>query len=351
MLDTSLEDFFDIVNQDENSEIHMRHDRRTGLKAIIAINSLKKGPTLGGCRCVPYSSTFKAIEDALLLARAMTLKSAIAGVPFGGGKAVLVNNGQITDRKAYFTEYGKFVESLGGKYITAVDSGTDLNDMDTVLAQTKYVSSTSQMDSSPAPYTSLGVFHGLKAAIKHKLNTESFSGLRIAVQGIGAVGLPLCKLLADDGAKLVIADVNPANIKEAERILGNSLLDVVKTDEIFAVDADILSPNALGAVLNDETISQIKAPIIGGAANNQLANEKHGDMLMKKDILFSPDFVINAGGLIYAANKYMGVETTVIEKHIKNIFNTMSTIFNDPSMGELQPQIIAKNIALQKLAD
>ncbi len=179
------EDLFDLVSDDEIGEIYLRHDKSTGLKAIVAINSYKLGPTLGGCRCVPYASTFDAIQDALLLARAMTLKSAIAGVPFGGGKAVLIRNEEIKDRKAYFTAYGKFINDLQGKYITAVDSGTNLDDMDIVAKQTKFVSSTSAMDSSPAPYTSLGVYHGIRAAVKHKYNKDSLEGLHISVQGVG----------------------------------------------------------------------------------------------------------------------------------------------------------------------
>jgi leucine dehydrogenase len=342
------DDLLDIVQDNENSEIYLRHDRETGLKAIVAINSYKLGPTLGGCRCVPYDSTFTAIEDALLLARAMTMKAAIAEVPFGGGKAVLINNEEIKDRKAYFTSYGKFIDSLDGKYITAVDSGTDIDDMDIVATQTKYVSSTSKMDSSPATYTALGVFNGIKSAVKHKLKLDSLSGLHVTVQGVGAVGFPLCKMLASEGAKLTVTDVNNNNLEFCKKNLD---VNIVNPNEIFAIKSDIFSPNALGAILNDETISQLKVSIIAGAANNQLANEnKHGNMIKDLGILYAPDYAINAGGLIYAANKYLDVETPIIRQKVENIYNILDNIFNISTTKNIHPQKIAHEMAADKLA-
>lgn len=339
---TIHQDIFNIISEHENSRVYFKHDPTTNLKAIIAINGYTNQPTLGGCRCVPYQSAYAAIEDALLLAKAMTMKSAIAGVPFGGGKAVLINNEEITDRKAYFSSYGKFVDSLQGKYITAVDSGTNLDDMDIVHQQTKYVSSTSKMDSSPAPYTALGVYHGIRAAVKCQLKRDSLKGIHVAVQGAGAVGLPLCQLLHDAGANITVADINDDNI---EHIAKKLPVTVVSPQEIFKVAADIFSPNALGASINDNTIEQLKVAIVAGAANNQLAQSNHGEKLRQKNILFAPDYVINAGGLIYAANTYLGVPTSIIKQHCENIYNTLTNIFNDPRIHELPTQIIANLLA------
>ncbi len=343
---TLKEDLFDII--DENSEIYLRHDRKTGLKAIVAINSYKLGPTLGGCRCVPYVSTFQAMEDALLLARAMTFKAVIAGVPFSGGKAVLIKNEPIQDRKAYFTEYGKFIESLQGKYITAVDSGTDLNDMDIVAEQTKYVSSTSAMGSSPAQYTALGVYNGIKAAVKHKLKTDNLADLHISVQGLGAVGMPLCKMLAEDGVKLTVTDIDKKNLKYCQDSLD---VTIVEPTKIFAVKSDVFCPNALGAIINSKTIQQLQVSIIAGAANNQLAEEnKDSKHLMEKGILYAPDYVINSGGLIFAANKYLGIETNIIEQQVENIYNTLEKIFVTSTKENTHTHKVANKIALEKLA-
>ncbi|NQY43408.1 MAG: amino acid dehydrogenase [Legionellales bacterium] len=341
------EDIFDIV--DDSSEIHLHHDNKTGLKAIVAIHSTKLGPTLGGCRCVPYAASYQAIEDALLLARAMTFKSAIAEVPFSGGKAVLINNQPILDRKAYFTEYGKFVDSLQGKYITAVDSGTDLDDMDIVAQQTKYVSSTSAMGSSPAQYTALGVYNGIKSSVKYKLKTDKLTDLHISVQGIGAVGMRLCEMLAADGAKLTVTDIDPKNLQYCEESLGAT---VVEPKDIFSVKADVFCPNALGAIINDETIEQLQVSIIAGAANNQLAKETiHSKILMEKGILYAPDYVINAGGLIFAANKYLGATTEMIEQKVKNIYNSLEQIFSTAIQENICTFEVANNLAAQKLAD
>jgi len=341
-------DLFEYMSEKRFGNIYIKHDRHTGLKAIIAIHSNKLGPALGGCRFLNYNSTQDALLDALKLSRAMSFKAAMVDIPFGGGKAVLINSDSIKDREKHFKAYGKFLDTINGKYITAVDSGTNLDDMEHIASQTPYVASRKHWNGSPSPYTALGVFKGIISTIKRVYNKDSAAGLHVAIQGVGAVGNPLCKLLLDDGAKVTVTDVNKESI---EKCVKDYNVKAVEPDDIFGVDCDIFSPCALGAIINDETIPRLKAKIIAGAANNQLATQKHGKILHEAGILYAPDYVINAGGLIYAAAKYRDLGDSEIQDSINNIYNSLTNIFNEEDKQNRPTNEIADEIAISKLKE
>lgn len=324
-MNTTLQDeLMGYANELGFGEFHIKLDKATDLCAIVAIHSTKRGPALGGCRCIEYPSTGAAIKDALRLARGMSYKAAMADLPLGGGKAVLIKPKQINDRDAYFTAFGRFVEELGGRYITAVDSGTNTTDMDFVSKVTSFATSTSDQNGDPSPYTAQGVFNGIKAAIKSKLQKDNLQGLHVAIQGVGNVGYRLAKLLHAEGVKLTICDHDPNLVKRCVDDLGATAVDL---DKIYAVECDIFAPCALGAILNEQTIPQLKTKIVAGAANNQLADPHHDKMLHERGILYAPDYVINAGGLIYVYTKYANTPAEEADKRVEQIYDTLINIF------------------------
>lgn len=279
--------------------------------AITAVHNTNLGPALGGCRFYPYASEDVALTDVLRLSRGMTYKNAMAGLPLGGGKAVIIGNFRNQKSEELMTEMGEAVETLDGKYITAEDSGTTEEDMLAISAKTDYVTGLppeffrgkdfGELGGNPSPLTALGVYHGIRAAAAHRYGGNALAGLKVAVQGIGAVGLELCKLLKQDGVELFVTDTDQARLKDVSELLG---AHIVGLDEIYEVEAEVFAPCAMGGVLNDDTIAKLKAHIVAGAANNQLLKSHHDIQLLDRNILYVPDYVINAGGVICVSYEY-----------------------------------------------
>jgi leucine dehydrogenase len=332
-------------------ELHAKFDPETGLRCVVAIHDLTAGPSLGGCRIRSYHSTHEAMEDVLRLARGMTLKSLMAGLPLGGGKAVIWQpEGQSWDRKALFSAFGDFVDSLGGKYITAVDMGTSVEDMDVIREKTTFVTCTSACSvgpSDPSSLTALGVFHGMRAAVKHKYGKSSLSGLKVAIQGVGHVGFHLAERLHQAGAELVVSDANSAVLAECQQRFNATTRTL---EDIYAAECDVFSPCAIGGTLSHETIPQLKASIIAGAANNQLATASDAQLIESKSILLAPDYVINPGGLIHVAYQYhQATEAAILEK-VEQIYDTTLEVFERAVERNSPPSEVADHIALERLA-
>ena len=321
----SLSDFAD------HEQVVFVSDDKSGLKAIIAIHNSNLGPALGGCRMWPYASEDEAIRDVLRLSRGMTYKSAMARLKLGGGKSVIIGNPRTHKTPELLAAFARALEQLNGRYIAAEDSGTSVADMKYMAQLTPHVagivdkpSDQGTRSGDPSPATAYGVFVGIKAAVQEKLGRDSLAGLRIAVQGVGNVGLDLARQLKAAGAQLWITDIHRESLLQAGKELGAT---VVPPDEIFGLDVDVFAPCALGAVLNDTTIPQLKAAIVAGAANNQLAEPRHGVVLMKRDILYAPDYVINAGGIIDVYHERIGFERAALIAHIEGIHDNLLEIF------------------------
>lgn len=329
-------------------EIHTKIDHETGLQAIIAVHNLTRGPAIGGCRMVNYQTIDKAYEDALRLGYMMSYKAAINNLPHGGAKAVIIKPKVIKDREAFFGKFGEFVNELGGRYITAVDSGTSPLEMDIIERHTPYVTCTSKSGniSDPSPLTALGVRRGIEASVKFKLGRDSLEGIHVAIQGAGHVGFSLAKDLKRLGATITIADVNAQAIQRCVDEIGVS---VCRPEEIFDVAADVFAPCALGAILNRHTIQRLRAPIVSGAANNQLAHFHYGALLHQRGILYAPDFLINAGGLIQVAVIYDNGDMTRALNQIENIYHTVYDIFERSKAENCATNVIAERIARERL--
>jgi leucine dehydrogenase len=307
-------------------EVHFKFDKGSGLRAIVAIHDSRLGPALGGCRFLPYETDELALIDALRLARGMTYKAALAGLAHGGGKSVLIRPNQHFDRVALFRAFGRFVDDLGGHYITAEDSGTGLPDMEIIRTVTKHVTGVDVAvggSGDPSPFTALGVRRGIEACVKIKLGRASLEGVHVAVQGVGHVGYYLCKELHAAGAKLSVADIDPLKAERAQREFGAA---VVRLDQIFEIPCDVVAPCALGSALNDQTIPKLKATIVAGAANNQLSEPRHGDDLHARGILYAPDYAINAGGLINVAAEVTGYDAAASRAKTMQIYDTIADI-------------------------
>lgn len=331
--------------------LHMKVDRQTDMKAIIAIHSTKFGPALGGCRFLSYPSTTTAAIDAIRLAQGMAYKAAISNLPLGGGKMVLLKPEKEIDRTQYFKAVGRFVESLHGQYITAVDSGTSVEDMDIVATVTSHVTSTSQgkfSNPDPSPLTAHGVLRGIEAAVKFKLNKNTVKDIHVAIQGVGHAGYHLAKELHERGARLTVFDINPLAL---ERVVKEFKANIVSTvEDLIGLDCDVFSPCALGGILNDATIAQLKAPIVAGCANNQLESPSNGMQLFNKNILYAPDYVINAGGLIYVAAQYSHISELEAKQKIDNLYEVLMQIFQDAKQKKLPTNEMVDKMAKEKLA-
>jgi leucine dehydrogenase len=343
-------DLFGHLKAYDYGEVHFKHDKATGLKAIVAIHDSRLGPALGGCRFLPYDSDEDAVVDALRLARGMTYKAAITGLAHGGGKSVLVRPKQHFDRVAMFRAFGRFVEDLGGHYITAEDSGTGLEDMEVLRTVTKHVTGvdTSHGGSGdPSPFTALGVRRGIEACVKFVHGRAALDGVHVAVQGVGHVGYHLCKELHAAGAKLSVADVDPLKAERAQREFGAS---IVPLDKIFEIECDVIAPCALGSALNDTTIPRLKAKIVAGAANNQLAQPRHGDDLHARGILYAPDYAINAGGLVNVAQEVLGYDGQKSREKTMKIYDTIYEIADRSAKTGAPTYRIADMLVEEKLA-
>jgi leucine dehydrogenase len=340
---------FDHMAHYDYGQVHLTRDATTGLQAIIAIHDSRLGPALGGCRFIHYDTEQEALIDALRLARGMTYKAAITGIAHGGGKSVLIKPRQEFDRAALFRAFGHFIEDLGGIYITAEDSGTGLEDMEIVRTVTKNVTGVKPEhggSGDPSPFTALGVRRGIEACVKFVLGRSDMDNLSVAVQGVGHVGYHLCKELHSMGAKLTVADIDPLKSERAEREFG---AEIVELDDIYGVECDVFSPCALGSALNDDTIPQLKCEIVAGAANNQLAEPRHGEDLMQRGICYAPDYAINAGGLVNVSQEVLGYDADKAREKTMKIYDTIYEIAERAKHAMAPTSRIADMIAEERL--
>ena len=323
---------FDHPDFDQHECVHVVQDGESGLQAIIAVHNTTRGPSLGGCRMFPYASGADALRDALRLSRGMTYKSAMANIGLGGGKSVIIGNPRLHKTDALIAAMGRAVDRLGGLYIAAEDSGTSVADLRKMGEHTEHVGGVIERlgpggrphSGDPSPATALGVFYGLKAAVAYQLKTDDLSGVRVAIQGLGNVGYRLAEHLHHAGAKLWVADIHAPNVQRAVQELGATEVSV---DDIDAQDVDVFAPCALGSAINDVSLARLKARIVAGAANNQLHTRAHDQALRDAGVLYAPDYVINAGGIIdifYERNDYSWDK---VERHIAGIEGTTREIF------------------------
>ncbi len=332
---------FNEINFDDHEQVVFASEAKSGLKAIIAIHNTKLGPAMGGCRMWNYATEAEALRDALRLSRGMTYKNAVAGLPIGGGKSVIIANPKTDKSPALFEALGEALERLGGRYVTAEDVGTSPADMAHVAGKTKYVAGLGDRG-DPSPYTALGCFVGAQAAVKHHLKRDSMEGLVVALQGLGHVGYDYARQLRAAGARLIVADIDQAALQRAKDELG---AEVVSTDAIYDVPADIYAPCALGASLNPDTLSRLQATIVAGAANNQLASADMGEVCRQKGILYAPDFVINAGGIIKVCYEYMNTPEDGMDAHVRRIGDTLAEVFARADAEGLPTSVVADRIA------
>lgn len=345
-----MDPVFGQLSFDNHEQIVFCHDKDTGLKAIIGIHNTVLGPALGGTRMWNYASEWEALNDVLRLSRGMTYKSAITGLNLGGGKAVIIGDAKTQKTPELMLKFGEFVNSLGGRYITAEDVGMKTSDMDLVRSVTPYVTGISESmggSGNPSPVTAYGVYMGMKAAAKYAYGSDDLQGKVIYVQGIGNVGEDLVKSLSEEGAKVYIADINQERLEEVRDKYG---VQIYTGNNIYSEEMDIYAPCALGATVNDTTLGQFKAKIIAGSANNQLADEqKHGQMLRERGIVYAPDFLINAGGIINVYAELEKYDRKEILRKTENIYNTTLEILKNAEANEITTYQAAFNIAQARI--
>lgn len=340
--------FFEEMAEFGHEQLVLCHDQATGYRGIICVHDTTLGPALGGTRFWNYASDEEAIVDALRLARGMTYKNAVAGLNLGGGKAVIMGDNRTTSREMLFRAHGRFVDSLGGRYVTAEDVGTSTADMDFVHMETVYVTGLANRSGDPSPVTARGVFRAIQACAKHRWGAESLAGKTVAVQGVGNVGYYLCQELHAEGARSIVSDIDPARVRRCVDDFGSR---PVALDEIYGVDADIFAPCALGAIINDDTIPQLKVEIVCGAANNQLLEERHGDALDQRGIMYAPDFVANAGGVINVYSELAGWTRERALRKADEIFHTTLGVFEIARDQGLPAYEAAERLAERRLAE
>lgn len=317
---------FEIMENFDYEQLVFCQDKASGLKAIICVHDTTLGPALGGTRMWNYQNEEEAIQDVLRLARGMTYKNAAAGLNIGGGKTVIIGDSKTQKSEELFRALGRYVQALGGRYITAEDVGTNVQDMDWVKLETEFVTGVSSSYGSsgdPSPMTARGVWRGMKAAAKEVFGTDDLANKSVAVQGLGHVGYYLVQHLAEEGAKLIVTDINPEAVAQVVNETGAT---AVKPEDIYSVDVDIFAPCALGAVINDDTIPKLRCQIIAGAANNVLAEERHGEIIHERGILYVPDYVINAGGVINVADELEGYNYERALKKVEGIYDNVAKV-------------------------
>jgi leucine dehydrogenase len=346
-----MDPVFGQLSFDNHEQIVFCNDKDTGLKAIIGIHNSVLGPALGGTRMWNYANEWEALNDVLRLSRGMTYKSAITGLDLGGGKAVIIGDAKTQKTPEMMRKFGEFVNSLSGRYITAEDVGMVTADMDTVRDVTPYVTGISESrggSGNPSPVTAYGVYMGMKAAAKYQFGSDNLDGKKILVQGIGHVGETLVEYLTKEGALVQISDINEARLQEVSAKYGST---IYIGSDLYTADVDIYAPCALGATINDDTVNKIKAKVIAGAANNQLANENiHGPILQQRGILYAPDFLINAGGIINVFSEIANYDKAEAMLRTENIYNTTLEIFDYSKTNSLTPQKAAMEIAEARIA-
>ena len=339
----SFPDFFDMGHEN----IHICQDEKTGLKAIVAVHSTICGPALGGTRMWNYANSREALIDVMRLSRGMTYKNAISGLNLGGGKAVIIGDSSTDKSPDLFRKFGSFIDSLNGSYITAEDVGISPEDMIYVAEKTKYVTGLPGKMGDPSPVTAYGVYMGMKAAANFQYGNDNLSGKKIAVQGVGHVGEYLIEYLTKEGADLVITDINESLLK---RVAEQYSCKVVNPNDIYDVDMDIYAPCALGATINDETIDKLKCSVVAGAANNQLKDETiHGNELMKRGVVYAPDYLINAGGVMNCYAEVHDISSEQVMKMAENIYATTTEILNLSREQEIPTFLASNRIAEERL--
>ncbi|AVZ78553.1 amino acid dehydrogenase [Zoogloeaceae bacteirum Par-f-2] len=343
----SLSDFAD------HEQVVFVSDDKSGLRAIIAVHNSNLGPALGGCRMWPYATEEEAVRDVLRLSRGMTYKSAMANLKLGGGKSVIIGNPRTQKTPELLAAFARALENLGGRYIAAEDSGTSVADMKYMAQFTRHVAGVhdkpaadgSTRSGDPSPATAWGTFVGIKAAVKERLGRDSLEGLKVAIQGVGNVGHHLAGHLKEAGAQLWITDIQRDALLRTAKAYDAT---VVAPEAIFGLDVDVLAPCAMGAIINDTTIPQLKARIVAGAANNQLAEPRHGAELMRRGILYAPDYVINAGGIIDVYYERTGYDAAKASAHVARIYDNLMEIFARARSEERPTNEVADLIAEER---
>ena len=339
---------FDTLAEMGHEEIVMCSDPSVGYKGILAVHSTRLGPALGGTRFWEYATDEEAITDALRLSRGMTYKNAVAGLHLGGGKSIIIGDNKTKNREKIFRAHGRFVETLGGRYITAEDVGTSTKDMSYVQMETKHVAGLAGKSGDPSPVTAHGVFRAVQASANRKWGSDSLEGKTVAIQGCGSVGSYLAKELHEAGAKLIVSDIDAAKTEKVSKATGAK---VVKGNAIFTAVADIFSPCALGGIINDKTIPMLKVEIVAGGANNQLLEERHGDELQRRGILYAPDYVANAGGVINVYGEVAGWDAQRALDKADDIYDTILKVFDIAEAKKIPTYEAADRLAELRLAE
>jgi leucine dehydrogenase len=334
------------ITNTNHEQVLIGRDDATGYHGIIAIHSTALGPAVGGTRFWKYESEEEALTDALRLSQGMTYKTALAGLPLGGGKSIIIANNATRDRTALLRAHGRFVETLKGRYITAEDVGTSPADMEIVRLETQHVAGLIERSGDPSPFTASGVYRAIQASNNFLWKTHELSGLTVAIQGCGNVGYHLARMLHEAGVRLIVSDVNGENLS---RVVAEFAAKAVQPDEIYSVQADVFAPCALGGVINDETIPQLKVKIVAGSANNQLLEERHGAMLREKSILYAPDYVANAGGVLNGCVEVLGWKPELAFRKVMEIYDTVSRIFESAEAQGIPTNKAADQLAEERL--
>ncbi|SMF13028.1 leucine dehydrogenase [Tistlia consotensis] len=340
---------FESAAFDGHEQVVFASDRDSGLRAVIAVHDTTLGPALGGCRLRAYAGEAEAVTDVLRLARGMTCKAALAGVPFGGGKMVVLAE-PAAKTPALLRAVGRAIDRLGGRYITGEDVGTTVEDMAEIGAETRWVMGRPESaggGGDPSPSTALGCFVGIEAAVRRALGRNSLAGVRVAVQGLGAVGFRLCRLLHEAGAALVVSDVDPERVARCRDALGAV---TVEPEAILEQEAEVLAPCALGAVVDGATAERLRVRIVAGAANNQLASPEDGRILARRGILYAPDYVINAGGMIRLSGELTGDDAAASERKVRAIAGTLEQLFGLAEAEGLAPSDAADRLACERIS-
>ncbi len=338
-----------IAKQGDHEEILFCHDKNVGLKAIIAIHNTALGPALGGTRMWNYKTEEDALTDVLRLSKGMTYKAAAAGLNLGGGKAVIIGDPKTQKSEGLFRAFGQYINSLNGKYITAEDVGTSVGDMENIYMETPWVTGIPKAfggSGDPSPYTAHGVLMGIKAAASEKFGTDSLKGMRIAVQGLGNVGSNLVKYLVEEGAHVIVSDIDQTRVKMAHDMYK---VEIVSPDQILGVDCDIQAPCAMGAIVNDQTILKFKCKAIAGGANNQLAEAKHGDQLRELGILYAPDYVVNSGGLMNVFVELEGYSPDRAFDKTKKVYDNVKKVFEIAKRDNIGSHTAADRLAEERI--
>jgi leucine dehydrogenase len=341
---------FERIRGDNYEQVVYCHDARVGLKAIIAIHNSALGPATGGCRMWNYRNEEEAVTDVLRLSKGMTYKSSISNLPLGGGKAIIIGDAS-QKTPALLQRFGEFVEGLGGRYITAKDVGINSADLKVIKSRTHHILGVAGEENSsgdPSPVTSWGVYNGMLAAAEKAFGKKSLSGIHVALQGLGAVNYYLLKYLKEEGAKVTGCDINPEAIKRAKDEYG---VEIVAPEAIYDVKADIFSPGALGAVINSQTLPRLKCKVIAGAANNQLATEQDGEELVKRGILYAPDYALNAGGIINIYHEQEGYDRDKAYKHVAGIYDTIKKVLEISEAERLPSNLVANRMAEERVRE